>query len=261
MDAFKTAEIRRMDLGGNKKWQDFYNEKSTGPTFAEATIKERYDCEVGEEWKERLSAQVEGREFDEAAFQKQMEELRQKKAEKEKMAKEKREGTPAGIDRVRSDSRTGSRGQSPAGGRTPKGISAEQKAQNEAYFAKMGEANASRPENLPPSQGGKYAGFGSAAPDPVQQDQGGMPSADEFQKDPMAALTKGFGWFGAAVSKQAKLVNDSYIQPAAKSVSMLIFGWACYLRFAGLFGRVRCTSTKRCFECWSRHPVWSKRSS
>lgn len=214
MDAFKSAEIRRMELGGNKKWQAFYDAKTTAERFGESTIKERYDCEVGEEWKERLSADVEGRAFDEMAFGKQMEEVRRRQVEKE------REAAVKGVDRVRSGSRGGSRNQSPAlGGRGPKGISAEQKAQNEAYFARMGDANASRPVGVAPSQGGKYAGFGSSMPETVQQGDAGLPSADEFQKDPLGALTKGFGWFGAAVSKQAKVVNDSYIQPAAKSVS------------------------------------------
>ena len=36
------------------------------------------------------------------------------------------------------------------------------KEQNQDYFARMGSENSSRPENLPPSQGGKYAGFGSS---------------------------------------------------------------------------------------------------
>jgi ADP-ribosylation factor GTPase-activating protein 1 len=208
MDAFKQAEISRMQNGGNKKWQDFFTANSA-TSFEEATIKERYDCEVGEEWKERLTALVEEREFDKQKWQTEREEMLRKQ-------KEKRESTPMG-----RGSNTGSRTASPAPSRQGQGnrITAEQKAQNEAYFARMGEANANRPEGLAPNQGGKYAGFGSQ---PVEQPQssGAMPSADEFQKDPMAALTKGFGWFGGVVSKQAKMVNDSYIQPTAKNVSL-----------------------------------------
>lgn len=224
MDAFKAAEISRMDKGGNKRWQDFFSKNNpSGVAFEECTIKERYDSEVGEEWKERLAAEVEGREFDEGVFKKQMEELRRKKEEKSRSA------TPVGGGgAARSGSRSGGGGggrtESPAGGvRQGKGVSAEQKAQNEAYFARMGNANASRPEGLPPSQGGKYAGFGSQVPGGEEQQQqagsGGMPGADDFQKDPVAALTKGFGWFGGIVSKQAKMVNDSYLQPTAKNVS------------------------------------------
>ncbi|KAL3955421.1 hypothetical protein ACCO45_010984 [Purpureocillium lilacinum] len=44
-----------------------------------------------------------------------------------------------------------------------------------------------------------------------------LPNFEDMQKDPMAALTKGFGWFTSTVSKTAKTVNDGYIQPTAKS--------------------------------------------
>lgn len=228
MDAFKTPEIARMDTGGNKRWQDFFSAHNpSGASFDECTVKERYDSEVGEEWKERLSAEVEGRVFDEAAFRKQMEELRRRKAEKEREAAEaKAKGASRGGSRSATPLGGGGRNESPASSGGKRGVGAEQKAQNEAYFARMGEANASRSDGLPPSQGGKYAGFGSAPAEP-QAGGGaaaggeGMPSADEFQKDPVAALGRGFGWFGGMVSKQAKMVNDSYLQPTAKNVSFL----------------------------------------
>lgn len=210
MDAFKQNEILRIQYGGNKNWQDFFTKNNTIP-FDECTIKERYDCEAGEEYKERLTAQVEGREFDKAVFRKERAAILAKQAS--------RSATPAAGDRKPVSSHGGSRTASPAPGKRGPGISAEQKAQNEAYFARMGDANASRPDGLAPSQGGKYAGFGSAPPEP-QTTAGAIPSADDFQKDPVAALTKGFGWFSAAVGKQAKMVNESYIQPTAKNVSL-----------------------------------------
>ena len=49
-----------MQNGGNRAYQDFYSANSS-KGFEESTIKERYDCEVGEEWKERLTALVEGK--------------------------------------------------------------------------------------------------------------------------------------------------------------------------------------------------------
>jgi ADP-ribosylation factor GTPase-activating protein 1 len=209
MDAFKQNEIARMQNGGNKAWQDFYNQNS-GTSFEESTIKERYDSEVGEEWKERLTAKVDGTEFDKAVWSKERAAVLQKQAS--------RSATPVGGGKkpmagIGSD--PASRSESPARGRV--GLPPAQKAKNEAYFTKMGEANASRPDDLPPSQGGKFSGFGSAPPEP-QGPQAGLPSTDEFQKDPVAALTKGFGWFTAAVGKQAKVVNDNYIQPTAKNV-------------------------------------------
>jgi ADP-ribosylation factor GTPase-activating protein 1 len=239
MDAFKQNEILRMQYGGNKAWQDFYNRNAPIP-FDEATIKERYDSEIGEEWKERLAAQVEEREFDKAAFLKERQAILQKQASRSAtpgagmgagmgagagvgagmgMGVGVGVGVAARASSVASGGgNPGSRTASPAPGK-PR-ITADQKAQNEAYFSRMGEANASRPDYLPPSQGGKYAGFGSAPAEPQQsQSQKGIPSADEFSKDPVAALTKSFGWFSAAVGKQAKIVNEAYIQPTAKNVS------------------------------------------
>jgi ADP-ribosylation factor GTPase-activating protein 1 len=211
MDAFKQSEMARMQNGGNKAWQDFYN-ANAGTSFEESTIKERYDSEVGEEWKERLTAKVDGTEFDKAAWSKERAAALQTQAS--------RSATPVGGTAGKKPmagmgSGPASRSESPAPGRG--GLPLSQKAKNEAYFAKMGEANASRSDGLPPSQGGKFSGFGSAPPEP-QREEAKMPSADEFQKDPVAALTKGFGWFSSVVGKQAKIVNDSYIQPTAKTV-------------------------------------------
>lgn len=211
-----------MQLGGNKPWQDFFNAHSSKTTgFEDCTIKERYDSEAGEEYKERLSAKAEDRDFDLAKFK----EERAKMLEKQKS----RSGTPMGGNRNAIGSSTNSRTQSPAPGRLP--IDPTQKAKNEAYFERMGAANADRPDGLAPSQGGKYGGFGSAAPEPAQQ-QSGLPSADDFSKDPVAALTRGFGWFSSTVTKQAKIVNDSYIQPTAKNIASTDFAAQAQKGFA-----------------------------
>lgn len=58
-----------------------------------------------------------------------------------------------------------------AGGAAGSGASGRQPTQNESFFARLGQANASRPDNLPPSQGGKYQGFGGgSAPPPAKKD-------------------------------------------------------------------------------------------
>lgn len=206
MDAFKNIEVQRMSLGGNKPWKDFFNNhpsnKVMGRDFESCTIAERYDSEAGEEWKERLTCKVEGTEYVPGA---------------KKPARPETGITPAGSGR---NTPTPSNVRSPPPqNRAPPG----QKAKNEAYFASKGEENASRPDGLPPSQGGKYAGFGSGPPPSSSSASGldlnGMPTSDDFQKDPMAALTKGFGWLSSTVTKQASTVNKAYIQPGMKSLA------------------------------------------
>lgn len=100
---------------------------------------------------------------------------------------------------------------------------------NEAFFERLGNANASRPSDLPPSQGGKYAGFGSA---PVEPSNSSMhpsyglsshaaPTLDEFQRNPLGALSKGWGLFSSAVVTASKEINESVVKPAAQRANEL----------------------------------------
>lgn len=202
MDAFKLAEVKRMELGGNKPFKTFFDEHSSntaiGRVFDDCTIAERYDSDAGEEWKERLTCKVEEREYVPGL------------TKKEPPAKKAAAGeipTPGGGSGRNTPSAQGFGPES-------------QKAKNEAYFASKGAENASRPEGLAPSQGGKYAGFGSSpAPSSNNTDEFGAPTTDDFQRDPVAALTKGFGWLGSSFAKQAASVNKAYIQPGMANLN------------------------------------------
>ncbi|KAL1851197.1 ADP-ribosylation factor GTPase-activating protein gcs1 [Paecilomyces lecythidis] len=201
MDAFKNAEIQRMEKGGNEPWKAFFDAHpvtvSEGRTFEDSTIKERYEGEVGEEWKERLTCKIEGTEYVPG---------QEKKKKPEPISS--RSSTPlsstaaAGMASSATLERSGSR-----------------KERNEAYFAKLGGENSTRSASLPPSQGGKYTGFGGGLPVTAQKEPAAIPGIDDFQKDPMGTLTKGFGWFTSTVGKSVKTVNDSYLQPTAKQLA------------------------------------------
>jgi ADP-ribosylation factor GTPase-activating protein 1 len=203
MDAFKLAEVRRMSLGGNAPYKAFFDEhpsnKMIARDFESCTIAERYDSEAGEEWKERLTAKVEEREYVPGA------------TKKDTPAKK------AAMGEMPTSSSNSGRNTS----QTQQGFGPEsQKSKNEAYFATKGAENASRPADLAPSQGGKYAGFGSspAPSNSNNDDMSSPPAIDDFQKDPVAALTKGFGWLGSSFAKQAAVVNKAYIQPGLSNL-------------------------------------------
>lgn len=198
MDAFKSVEIERMRLGGNEGWRKFYEQQEPGVRWDEGTDADRYTGDIGEEWKERLTCKVEGKEYVPS-------ERKPTAASKPAARQQSRTGTPLSGSVSRSDSP----GQGAAGGKAKV---------DDRYFARLGADNASRRDDVPPSQGGKYAGFGNT-PGPAAQSQGGgVLSFDDVQKDPVAALTKSFGWFATTVTKTAKNVNDGFIQPTAKNV-------------------------------------------
>jgi ADP-ribosylation factor GTPase-activating protein 1 len=229
MDAFKGSELVRMAAGGNKPFQDFFNTHPSntkdGRTFEASSISERYDSEAGDEWKERLSCKVEDREFDKSNLPKRL------------PKKDNASAAGAGAPLSGRASAAGSRSQTPLGktrsndpgfqrsGSPALGTNAmsSQKVKNEAYFAKMGQENANRPDGVAPNQGGKYGGFGSE-PDSWKKDDepGAPPALDDFQKDPLAALTKGFGWLGASVSKVGKTGYEGYVKPGMAKVCLTI---------------------------------------
>ena len=101
---------------------------------------------------------------------------------------------------------------------------ASQKAANEAYFTSLGQANAARPTDLPPSQGGRYQGFGSTPSPPSSHhpsfglSSAATPSLVDFQDNPAAALSKGWSLFSAAVAGASRVVNDNVIQPGMERV-------------------------------------------
>jgi ADP-ribosylation factor GTPase-activating protein 1 len=213
MDAFKASEIERMRQGGNARWREFFDghadNVAMGIGFEDATIAERYSGEVGDEWKERLSAKVEGREYV-AGEKKTTTTTTAASAPTPPMGRKSATHTPTPTGVAALDSK---REASPAPG------SGKVKV-DDRYFARLGADNASRPDDVPPNQGGKYAGFGNM-PAPVPKDES-VPTLDDLQRDPVAALTKGFGWFTSTVTKTAKTVNDGYIQPTAAKVTIVL---------------------------------------
>lgn len=219
-----------MQLGGNDAYRAFFDahaeNRIEGRSFEGCSVRERYDGPVGEEWKARLGAKVEGREYVPG---------------EEKGANTSTSTSGGrGLDSGRATPTLtpvptgggvgggmggGSRTASPArnlGGGAGGGGNRPSKQQNEAYFAKMGAANLARPEDLPPSQGGKFAGFGSEPPG-VSTARGGGAQGDDwlgdFGKDPMAGLTKGFGWLG----KNARTGYDGWVRPNVQKVRMPLF--------------------------------------
>lgn len=194
-----------MELGGNAPWREFFDTHpvnvAAGRGFEECTIAERYEGPVGEEWKGRLTAKVEGKEYVAPDPPPPPQKSRLSGERQEVISGRSTPSLPSSSSRV---SVTPQRSASPG-----------QKGRNEAFFARMGEANAARPDNLAPSQGGKYSGFGST-PSPSTSTSGS--GLDDFQRDPVAALSKGFSWLSTTVSHHAANVNKTYIRPGMRSL-------------------------------------------
>jgi len=77
------------------------------------------------------------------------------------------------------------------------------KAQKEGFFSRKQAENSSRPDHLPPSQGGKYSGFGNSANPPPRSS-----STNDFMEYGMSGLTSSLSAFSMGASKLGGRVAD-----------------------------------------------------
>ncbi|KAI4318997.1 hypothetical protein MLD38_032648 [Melastoma candidum] len=109
---------------------------------------------------------------------------------------------------------TGRRGGAPVRSRSTEDMSYTRSqleasaANKESFFARKMAENESRPEGLPPSQGGKYVGFGSSPAGPPRASAGGGSS----QGDVLSVVSQGLG--------RLSLVAQSAAQSAASAVQV-----------------------------------------
>lgn len=101
----------------------------------------------------------------------------------------------------------------------------DQKSANEHYFATLGRANETRPADLPPSQGGRYQGFGSTPTPPTSShpsygiSSAAAPTLTDLQENPRAAISKGWSLLSAVVIGASKVVHENVIQPGMEKVT------------------------------------------
>lgn len=200
MDQFKAEELIRMEKGGNAPFNEYMSSRNIDLALPQ---KVKYDNPIAEDYKQKLTCEVEGEEFVEG---------KHPYFDPAKLGKQ---------DQTMDDPANQSRQQTPIESRrsaTPK-TDVDQNERNQVYFAELGEKNQSKPAHLPPSQGGKYQGFGNT---PTNGDthtsitnnpSSNTLSLDNLQKDPLGTFTKGWSLFSSAVTKSFGDVNESVIKP------------------------------------------------
>ncbi|KAG8038142.1 hypothetical protein G9C98_006467 [Cotesia typhae] len=80
------------------------------------------------------------------------------------------------------------------------------KSQTESFFARVQNENATRPDNLPPNQGGKYGGFG------YQMDAPPRSTSQEFFDTAVSSLASGWSIFSSSASKIATKATENAIK-------------------------------------------------
>lgn len=208
MDQFKQEELVRMEKGGNDPFTEYMESHGIDLSLPPNL---KYDNPIANDYKEKLTCVVEDREFVEpehADFDPSTLVDPAKKVASDSSASINKNNTTTKIVGKSGDFIGNRRSMSP-GPNT-------QKEKNQAYFHELGKKNADKPTDLPPSQGGKYQGFGSSpAPQAASRNtqNGATVTLDKLQSDPLGTLSKGWGMFANALSKTMEDVQQNVIKP------------------------------------------------
>ncbi|XP_065919752.1 ADP-ribosylation factor GTPase-activating protein 1-like isoform X2 [Dysidea avara] len=194
MDKWKDSEIERMKVGGNRAAWEFF---SSQPDITEGmSIKQKYQTKAAALYRDKIGALAEGRHWSAATS-----------------SAKNYKPPPADTSTTTSQ---------------PESMyyTKEMAQQKDDFFQRKLNENANRRDDVPPSQGGKYAGFGST----VQQDT--SQSSSEFLNDPWSSLSYGWSSFSSAASSWATqaqqkaqelgtTLNENVIKPSAEQASRL----------------------------------------
>jgi ADP-ribosylation factor GTPase-activating protein 1 len=91
-------------------------------------------------------------------------------------------------------------------------------ANKDEFFSRKMQENQSKPDHLPPSQGGKYVGFGSA---PAPRPQGGMRPGAGGVDDVTALFSKGLASLGQ-VAGVAATTATTVVQSGTQNINQLL---------------------------------------
>ncbi|CAG8739531.1 23041_t:CDS:2 [Cetraspora pellucida] len=219
MDKWYEDQIKKMKLGGNTAWRDFY--EASSDYYPEMSLKDKYHSSFASSYREKLTAQCEGRKWTSPSSTSMS---RQSNRPTSISSKRTSVQTPNRADTSSPSSYKSYQLDNNTNGALPN------ETRNEAYFANLGRANEIRPDNVPPNQGGKYTGFGNPAfTNEPSSTSKSAPDLDELIKNPVGALTKGLNFLGYHVVEGAKLaaqgaetlghtVNEHVIKPTTDKV-------------------------------------------
>ncbi|EIW61669.1 ArfGap-domain-containing protein [Trametes versicolor FP-101664 SS1] len=237
MDTWQEEQIKRMQLGGNSPFKEFMKtyDPQTGGYKEGMSSYDTYHSWAATQYREKVDAALAGRPWSPSAPPERV-------GSPDSLSAPGRPSSAQGLRKSRASARSNtgrslrsdsaspasfSNANSPAVSPNPNMTgSFDQRTANESFFAGLGQTNASRPVDLPPSQGGRYQGFGSTpTPPPGSQhpsfvlSSAAAPSLSELQENPRAALSKGWSLLSAAVAGASRVVTENVIQPGVEKVT------------------------------------------
>ncbi|VFQ85840.1 unnamed protein product [Cuscuta campestris] len=238
MDSWSEIQLRKMELGGNQNFNSFISGYGIPK---ETDIVTKYNTKAAAVYRDRIQALADGKPWrDPPVIKESLKDSAGNSSSKPPLSGGVRGGNVGGNsswdswdddggfgsgsnhnsnnmrrNQTVGDFRSsGGKGGAPARSRSTDDIMREQLEASAAnkgnFFARKMAENESRPEGIPPSQGGKYVGFGSS---PTMPRNNNVPQADV-----LSAVSQGFGRLSVVAASAAQSAA-SVVQAGTKEIA------------------------------------------
>jgi len=219
MDKWKDTELNKMKVGGNKSAKDFFANQSDWSDSANITAK--YNSKAAALYKDKIATEANGDIWSEetsAARNHRSSYMGSSSGGGSGASKSSNgmKGSSSYSSALSNNSEAGGGGYQGGGG-VPNFHSAEFKAQKEDFFSKKQSENAMRRDDLPPSQGGKYAGFGSSCNNPPARSY----STQDFVTNNLGGLTQSLSAFSLTSASRVAEVGWKFTSLAGQKAAEL----------------------------------------
>lgn len=201
MDKWKDLELEKMRVGGNDKARRFLEAQlDWDPT---APLAQRYDSKAAALYRDKIATEAQGKTWSAETSSGRHHVTRT--FPKSSSGPELKQSFGTGSSRF-DDS--GSRPEDWSGGyQSSYNFNSEQIASHrDDFFSRVQAQNATRPEDLPPSQGGRYSGFGNTVSAPPRS------QSQEFFDGAWSSFSTGFATFAAGATKVASKASENAVK-------------------------------------------------
>ncbi|CAG9763257.1 unnamed protein product [Ceutorhynchus assimilis] len=195
MDKWKDIELEKMKVGGNRNARVFFEAQQDWDDTM--SIQQKYNTKAAALYRDKISTLAQGKPWDE------------KKSSAQKFnsgyisPSSQTSNYSASASSYQSNNDSSTEGYQ---GGYQNYNSPEFKDQKEQFFAKKQYENASKRDDLPPSQGGKYSGFGYTREAPPRS------QSQEFVDTALSSLASGWSFLSTSASKVANKATENVVK-------------------------------------------------
>jgi len=220
MDKWKDMELNKMKVGGNRNAKQFMNSQDDWSETANMTAK--YNSKAAALYKDKIFTEASGDMWSEETSSAKNHKSSYMGSSSGGGASAKSSYSSADNGVRGSSSYSSGMGDNGGGGYQSQGgvpdfKSSEFKAQKEDFFSKKQSENSMRREDLPPSEGGKYAGFGSSCNNPPARSY----STQDFVTNNLGGLTQSLSSFSLSSASRVAEVGWKFTSLAGQKAAEL----------------------------------------